>query len=118
GAAAGPARAWVEVRLASMGTDLVLRVSDSGPGIPPQDRDTIFTDGYSTKASRTGARRGLGLALVRQLVERRGGMVEVSQGVGAVFTVLMPDCVLDGARAGAAMGAEPGAAAGQELAPG
>ena len=84
---------WVEVDFAVIGTDLLLRVSDSGPGIPEADREQIFIDGWSTKGSRSGARRGLGLALVRQIVERRGGLIEVGTGQGAVFSVLLPGCL-------------------------
>jgi two-component system CitB family sensor kinase len=56
-------------------------------------RDQIFTDGVTTKSSVTGARRGLGLALVRQIVEGMGGMVSVGQDGGAVFTAVLPGCL-------------------------
>ncbi len=92
-AGAGPGEPWVEVAFAASGTDLLLRVSDSGPCVPDADRETIFMDGWSTKASRSGARRGLGLALVRQVVERRGGFIEIGRRQGAVFSVLLPGCV-------------------------
>lgn len=91
--ASGAGSRWVEVEFTTFGTDLLVRVSDSGPGIPDADRESIFVDGWSTKESRTGARRGLGLALVRQTVERRGGFVEVGGAEGAVFSVLLPGCV-------------------------
>jgi two-component system CitB family sensor kinase len=81
---------FVEVRLRPSGTDLVISVADSGPGVPEEDRESIFEDGWTTKPSRTGARRGLGLALVRETVARRGGLVDVRQEVGAVFSVLLP----------------------------
>jgi len=84
---------WVEVEFSATGSDLLIRVSDSGPGILESDRDDIFLDGWSTKDSRSGARRGLGLALVRQTVERRGGFVEVGNRDGAVFSVLLPGCM-------------------------
>jgi sensor histidine kinase regulating citrate/malate metabolism len=44
----------------------------------------------STKASMSGARRGLGLALVRQLTEKLGGTVSARNDEGAVFTVVLP----------------------------
>ena len=66
---------------------------DTGPGVPPDLRDQIFTDGVTTKSSVTGARRGLGLALVRQIVEGMGGMVSVGQDGGAVFTAVLPGCL-------------------------
>lgn len=83
-------QAFVEVRLGSDGPDLLLAVRDSGAGVPEDEREAIFADGWSTKATATGAKRGLGLALVRQIVTRYRGSVEVSGGPGAVFTVCLP----------------------------
>jgi two-component system CitB family sensor kinase len=68
-------------------------VRDTGPGVPQELRDKIFTDGVTTKSSVTGARRGLGLALVRQIVEGMDGMVSVGQDGGAVFTAVLPACL-------------------------
>ena len=50
----------------------------------------IRFDGWSTRPDRGTARRGLGLALVHRLVQRHGGTVDVSEGPGAVFTVVLP----------------------------
>ncbi|MGW5251393.1 ATP-binding protein, partial [Streptomyces sp. NPDC004129] len=52
--------------------------------------ETIFEDGWSTRPDRGTARRGLGLALVHRLVQGHGGTITVSQGPGAVFTVVLP----------------------------
>ncbi|MBK3562980.1 sensor histidine kinase [Streptomyces sp. MBT62] len=71
--------------------DLVMvRVADSGPGIPPGATESIFEDGWSTRPDRGTARRGLGLALVHRLTQRHGGTITVSEGPGAVFTVVLP----------------------------
>jgi two-component system CitB family sensor kinase len=83
----------VELTLVAAETDLLIRVRDTGPGVPHDMRDQIFTDGVTTKSSVTGARRGLGLALVRQIVEGMGGMVSVGQDDGAVFTAVLPGCL-------------------------
>ena len=83
----------VELTLVAAESDLLIRVRDSGPGVPHDMRDQIFTDGVTTKSSVTGARRGLGLALVRQIVEGMGGMVSVGQDGGAVFTAVLPGCL-------------------------
>lgn len=64
---------------------LLLRVADSGPGVP-EDAD-VFRRGWSTKAEDG---HGLGLALVGQAVRRYGGTVEVGRDGGAVFTVRLP----------------------------
>src|SRR5579859_2535296 len=92
-ATAGPGPRWVELTIVTAGANLLIRVRDSGPGVPDDMRETIFTDGFTSKASPTGARRGLGLALVRQITELRGGMVSVGRDGGAVFTVVLPGCL-------------------------
>jgi two-component system CitB family sensor kinase len=84
----------VEVFLGEEGSALVVRVRDSGPGVAPAKRDRVFEPGYSTKP---GEGRGVGLSLVDQLVERRGGRIEVGdandEDGGAVFTVWLPESV-------------------------
>jgi two-component system, CitB family, sensor kinase len=84
---------WVELTIVAAEHDLMIRVRDSGPGVPHDMREAIFTDGVTTKSSVTGARRGLGLALVRQVITGRGGMISVGHDAGAVFTAVLPACV-------------------------
>jgi two-component system CitB family sensor kinase len=84
---------WVELTIVAAEQDLLIRVRDSGAGVPHAMRETIFMDGVTTKSSATGARRGLGLALVRQVVTGRGGMISVGHDAGAVFTAVLPRCV-------------------------
>jgi sensor histidine kinase regulating citrate/malate metabolism len=60
-------------------------------------------DGVTTKSSATGARRGLGLALVRQVVTGRGGMISVGHDDGAVFTAVLPMCLGAAQEAGTAV---------------
>jgi two-component system CitB family sensor kinase len=81
---------WVEVSARIDGGDMVVRVHDSGPGIDPALGERIFEEGVSSKNGGAAAKRGLGLALVRQVVRRRGGTVEVADHVGAVFTARVP----------------------------
>ncbi|MFI6804323.1 ATP-binding protein [Streptomyces luteogriseus] len=69
---------------------VMVRVADSGPGIPPGAAESIFEDGWSTRPDRGTARRGLGLSLVHRLTQRHGGTITVSAGSGAVFTVVLP----------------------------
>jgi sensor histidine kinase regulating citrate/malate metabolism len=92
-AAKGSRPRWVELTIVAAEHDLLIRVRDSGPGVPHDMREAIFMDGVTTKSSATGARRGLGLALVRQVVTGRGGMISVGQDAGAVFTAVLPKCV-------------------------
>ncbi|MGY4745753.1 ATP-binding protein [Streptomyces sp. ATMOS53] len=80
----------VELSLIEAVDQVLVRVADSGPGIPPGAAETIFEDGWSTRPDRGTARRGLGLALVHRLAQRHGGTITVSEGPGAVFTVVLP----------------------------
>ncbi|CAM5538036.1 histidine kinase [Streptomyces spiroverticillatus] len=92
-AAAGSPEAFVEVALYARGREVVLRVTDSGPGVPEAQRESIFTEGWTTKELPAHGKRGLGLALVRRLAERHGGSARVTQapGGGAEFTVVLPE---------------------------
>ena len=80
----------VEVSLRRDDDGTVVTVQDDGAGIPEADRDRIFESGWSTKGS--SGTRGIGLALVRRVVRRRGGHVAVSASAagGARFDVRLP----------------------------
>lgn len=82
---------WIEVSVRQQNGGLLIHVADSGPGVDPAVVDEIFTDGFTTKARRGAGRRGLGLALVSQAVQRRGGHVSVENDGGARFTVFLPN---------------------------
>ncbi len=85
-----PSERWVSVSVRRADAEFLVRVHDSGPGVDAADTERIFEDGVSSK-QRTGERvRGLGLALVQQVVRRRGGTVSVTNDGGAVFTVRLP----------------------------
>ncbi|WP_190091680.1 ATP-binding protein [Streptomyces melanogenes] len=107
-AAAGTPDASVGVTLRAEGRTAVLRVVDSGPGVPDEQRELIFTEGWSTKALPAHGKRGLGLALVRRFAERQGGHARVATGPdgGAEFTVALPEALSE-ALAGDAGGAVP-----------
>jgi two-component system phosphate regulon sensor histidine kinase PhoR len=69
-------------------------VSDSGPGIPPNDLTRVFERFYRVDKSRSGpGGTGLGLSIVKHLVELHEGQVMVANRPdgGAVFTVVLPD---------------------------
>jgi two-component system CitB family sensor kinase len=70
--------------------EILIVVTDNGPGIPAGVSDAIFVDGFSTKSPRGQSRRGLGLALVQRLVHRAGGTVTVTSDTGARFEVRLP----------------------------
>jgi signal transduction histidine kinase len=69
---------------------LELCVADSGQGIPPENLSRIFEPYFTTKERGEGT--GLGLAVVRGIVENHGGRITVKSlpGQGAVFQVLFP----------------------------
>jgi two-component system CitB family sensor kinase len=68
----------VDVSVRTENGDLLVQVADSGPGLPQELVESAFTRGWSTKVSATTAGRGLGLALVNQVVRRHHGSVAVS----------------------------------------
>ncbi len=74
-----------------VGDRLRLRVRDSGAGIPPEHLPLIFDRFYKVDASRKAAGgSGLGLSIVRAIVERHGGSISAHNEGGAVFDVLLP----------------------------
>ena len=68
----------------------LLFVADSGPGVPPDDRDKVFDPFYTTKAP--GGGTGLGLAIVGRAVEDMGGVVwvDTAREGGAAFKMFFP----------------------------
>jgi len=85
----------VEVRLRRVDAQAVIEVADSGPGISPEFLPHVFERFRQGDASTTRSHvgLGLGLAIVRHLVELHGGTVEASspgEGKGATFSVHLP----------------------------
>jgi len=82
----------VEVAAEDRGDAWELRVSDNGPGIAPEYHDRIFGI-FQTLQSRDEVEgTGIGLSIVKKVVESRGGRVwvESEEGAGATFHVLWP----------------------------
>jgi len=101
------------INTAVVGGDVVLRFSDTGPGLPDSLR--LFEPFATTKAS--GAGTGLGLVICRELAAQMGGAVHArnADGGGAVLTVTLPVAACRPAPANGARGASAvagGAAAG------
>ena len=81
-------QATVAIATRAVADALVLRVSDNGPGIPEDIRERIFDPLFSTKSFGVG----LGLPLVRQIVEQHGGEIEVDTVLeeGTTITLTLP----------------------------
>ena len=80
--------------LAPMDQAVVVRVVDTGPGIPPHERQKVFDAFYQVDSSSTREHggTGLGLSIVKRLVEGHGGSIAIegNQPTGAVFVVRLP----------------------------
>ena len=89
-AATSPGERWVSVSVTEQDDELVMKVHDSGSGIPDGIDGQIFQEGFSTKSGPGRKGRGFGLALVRQVARRNAGDVSVVNAGGAAFTVRIP----------------------------
>ena len=72
----------------------MISVEDQGIGIPKDEREKIFEKFYRVQAARGEEKRGsgLGLTLVKHIVEAHGGIIEVESAVGegSTFTLKIP----------------------------
>ncbi len=89
-----PAGGTVGVKVRCANGEVMLQVADTGIGIDAEDHERIFERFYQVDGStrRTHGGCGLGLALVKEIVERHGGRVTVESelGRGSTFTVFLP----------------------------
>ncbi len=82
------------MRLRRENDRLVLQIRDTGIGIPPDQQKRIFARFYQVdgSAQRRYGGMGLGLALVKEVVDTHGGTISLKSeiGKGSVFTVILP----------------------------
>jgi signal transduction histidine kinase len=85
----------VDVEVTSEAGQAILRVRDTGVGIPPDELPRIWDRLFRGDSSRAERGLGLGLSLVKAIVEAHGGTVEVASepGRGSTFTVSLPTSV-------------------------
>lgn len=89
-----PEGSEVQVRLQTDGESIIIEVADDGPGIPPEDLPHIFEKMYRVEKESTRAVEGsgLGLSIVKRIVELHGGRIAVEStvGEGTTFRVKLP----------------------------
>jgi two-component system sensor histidine kinase GlrK len=88
-----PAGGEVRVRARLNGATATIDVLDSGPGVPPEEREAIFEAFFRGRAGAFGRAEGtgLGLAIAREFTEAHGGRIEVVPGGrGGHFRVTLP----------------------------
>lgn len=91
-----PSSGLVEVSATRSGDDVVIRIMDQGPGIPPNEREAVFRRFHSERPSSEnfGRHSGLGLAIARTIIEGHHGSITVhdrdDSGSGACFQIMLP----------------------------
>lgn len=88
----GPVNSVIKVNLKITDGRYVFAVCDEGPGVPEHEQPRIFQKFYQLDSSHTQEGNGLGLALVKQIVDTCGGeiAIETPAAGGCIFTVTMP----------------------------
>ncbi len=86
-----PPGTMVQFQARAEGDQLVLRVADNGPGLPPGDPKRLF-DRFQRGPNAAAGGTGIGLSLVKGFAEAQGGSVSAENraGGGAMFTVALP----------------------------
>lgn len=87
-----PPEGFVGIHLKQSPSNVIFTVEDSGPGIPDDAKQHIFERFYQSDSSHRQEGNGLGLALVKQIVNASRGLVTVENlaGSGCRFTVILP----------------------------
>src|SRR5207248_3187036 len=84
----GKGEVVIETRVVD-GTHVAITVQDNGPGVPPDVMPRIFEPFFTTKPKGEGT--GLGLGIVKQIVDKHGGKIDVTSEPGCTrFTVRIP----------------------------
>lgn len=93
-----PAGGEIDVSLSEQGNNIVIRVKDSGIGIPENMKHQVFERFVQVDKSTTRSREGsgIGLSLVRGLVEMHGGTIFLysEEGKGSEFIIELPDAMI------------------------
>lgn len=86
---ASPADSTIEISLRGEGEQVVLKVEDAGPGVPPDVVEKLFEPFFTTRSAHGGT--GLGLSVVKSIVQEHQGTVSfVPRETGALVQVTLP----------------------------
>ncbi len=87
-----PSGGEIQISFQQTALEAGVRVSDKGPGIPPEDFHHIFKRFYRSKASADSPGTGLGLPLAQAIAQGQGGRIDVQNlpGLGCAFTLYLP----------------------------
>ena len=82
----------IEIRASDDESGIVIEVADTGPGIPENEIDQVWEELYRSEQARSVSGSGLGLSLVRAIIEKHGGKVALrsKSDQGTVFSVRLP----------------------------
>ncbi len=88
----------ITIEFEQSGDWIILRVKDTGKGIPPENIRRVFEPFFTTKGSFGGSQQpgtGVGLSVCYNLIQEHGGEIRVESevGVGSTFTVQLPLCI-------------------------
>ena len=87
-----PPGSHIQINCEARRADIILRITDDGPGIEQADHQRIFQRFFRGEKSRSSAGNGLGLALVKAIVDMHNGTVMIIQSTtGAVFEIRLPN---------------------------
>lgn len=86
-----PEEGEVDFRLDTINNRALLTLSDTGEGIPEEEREAVFQRFYRTEASRTVSGHGLGLSMVKAVVHHHGGKIVLSgNNPGLIVHIAFP----------------------------
>ena len=88
-----PDRGRIHIKIAAAGHEVQISVTDNGPGIDPEHLSRVFDRFYRVDSSRSSEGTGLGLALVKSIVDLHGGSAAIDSklGIGTTVTLTLPD---------------------------
>src|SRR2546426_2600453 len=83
---------WVTISSAQRNDEVVATIADTGPGLTPEEISSLFEKYQRTEAARYHDGTGLGLYIVKELIDSHGGRIEVDStpGSGTYFSVFLP----------------------------